>query len=458
MDLAVIVVGLGYGDEGKGATVDYLCSHLDIQLVVRFSGGPQSGHNVVLRSNQHCFSSIGAGYFAGALTYLSRYFAVDLDRLQREAVALAPPSGQVALSTVTISPDCLVITPYHIWSNPAIDKKDRLHMSCGSGHGEAVQYYRKYGQDALFINDLSHYSHRDLAIKKLELMRHRLLFDRLQSQLQYRDMAAGTTSAAEMYTASPEVVFEKLTHDLRYVQVGEMPRRSRVLFEGSQGVLLDQWIGTTPQATWTDTTSRQAETLISEYSARHGNKPAVEKVGVIRAVPTRHGDGPFNTENPALATLLSDPNNPPNDWQGVLRYGHFDDVLFRYAVQAIPGLGTLAVTHLDDLKKLPTDLRKHCTRYCFNWFDNEHFTPAKVLSQPAHFLGHRVHTMYGAKPAPQCVFSPDTGTAEGDSERMFAERLAELSGVKAMIFSDGPDRGSRITNQAFHTHWQKHLH
>src|SRR4051794_756041 len=86
MRRAVITVGLGFGDEGKGATVDVLCRHLGANLVVRYSGGSQCGHNVELPDGRrHTFSQFGAGTFAGAATYLGPRVVLNPSALRREA-------------------------------------------------------------------------------------------------------------------------------------------------------------------------------------------------------------------------------------------------------------------------------------------------------------------------------------------------------------------------------------
>ncbi|GAB3948936.1 hypothetical protein GCM10027614_46900 [Micromonospora vulcania] len=118
-------------------------------------------------------------------------------------------------------------------------------------------------------------------------------------------------------------------------------RTGTCVFEGAQGVLLDEWHGFHPYTTWSTTTFANVDTLLAEA----GLPDTVTRVGVLRLVTTRHGAGPLVTEDPALP--LADPRNPPNPWQGRFRFGHFDAVAHRYALAAAGGVDGLALTHLD---------------------------------------------------------------------------------------------------------------
>jgi adenylosuccinate synthase len=129
-------------------------------------------------------------------------------------------------------------------------------------------------------------------------------------------------------------------------------RRGPVVFEGAQGVLLDEWLGFHPYTTWSTTTFANAEELLAEASARSGAR----RLGVLRTYATRHGPGPFVTEDPALTAALPDRHNGYGRWQGGLRVGHFDAVATRYALEVCGGADGLALTHLD-VAEARSDLR-----------------------------------------------------------------------------------------------------
>ncbi len=131
-------------------------------------------------------------------------------------------------------------------------------------------------------------------------------------------------------------------------QLARLLRRGPVVFEGAQGVLLDEWRGFHPYTTWSTTTFANAETLLAE-----AGQTAV-RLGVVRAYMTRHGPGPFVTEDPGLE--LPEPHNRRGPWQGAFRTGHFNAVAFRYAVEVAGGVDALAVTHVDTAARQPVRL------------------------------------------------------------------------------------------------------
>jgi adenylosuccinate synthase len=132
------------------------------------------------------------------------------------------------------------------------------------------------------------------------------------------------------------------------------------VFEGAQGVLLDEWYGFQPYTTWSDTLDANARTLLHEADC----VLPVTHLGVIRAYTTRHGPGPFVTEDPLLTATLPDYHNGNGKWQGLFRVGHLDLLAHRYAVTVTGGVDALAVTGLDRLAQLPE--WKICDSYRFN--------------------------------------------------------------------------------------------
>ncbi|MFD6735908.1 adenylosuccinate synthetase, partial [Micromonospora aurantiaca] len=118
-------------------------------------------------------------------------------------------------------------------------------------------------------------------------------------------------------------------------------REGTCVFEGAQGVLLDEWHGFHPYTTWSTTTFANAETLLAEA----GMAGTAQRLGVLRTTTTRHGPGPLVTEDAALP--FTDRHNGTNPWQGRFRFGHFDAVAHRYALEVAGGVDGLALTHLD---------------------------------------------------------------------------------------------------------------
>jgi adenylosuccinate synthase len=118
-----------------------------------------------------------------------------------------------------------------------------------------------------------------------------------------------------------------------------------VIFEGAQGVLLDEAHGFHPHTTWSTCTFDNALALLDA----HGYARPVERIGLLRSYLVRHGPGPFPTEDAAAAGARREPHNASGPWQGPVRSGWPDWVLLRYALAACKGADALALTHLDAL-------------------------------------------------------------------------------------------------------------
>ena len=139
--------------------------------------------------------------------------------------------------------------------------------------------------------------------------------------------------------------------------LGKLLKEGGAVFEGAQGVLLDRTHGFFPYNTGTCTTFQNAEILLREA----GYNGDVKKVGVIRAYATRHGAGPFVSEDRNLTKFLPDPMNKTGQWQGDFRIGYLDLVTLRYALDVLGGIDCLAVTNLDRLRSVERLLV--CTAY-----------------------------------------------------------------------------------------------
>src|SRR5262245_29158031 len=114
MKRAVITVGLGFGDEGKGAAVDFLCRHLGADLVVRYCGGSQAAHNVVLPDGRrHVFAQFGSGTLAEVPTHLGRHVIISPTALEPEAAHLRELGVADPFALLTVDRRALVATPYH---------------------------------------------------------------------------------------------------------------------------------------------------------------------------------------------------------------------------------------------------------------------------------------------------------------------------------------------------------
>ncbi|SHM69030.1 adenylosuccinate synthetase [Cryptosporangium aurantiacum] len=322
-----VVVDLGYGDAGKGRVVDLLCAESDVTAVVRFNGGAQAAHNVVLEDGRHhTFAQFGSGTFRGVRTHLSRFVVVDPLALAAEAAHLAAVGVPDPFGLLTVEEGALLATPWHRAANRAREQRrgTERHGSCGLGVGETVAYALAYPGDAPRVGDV-----RDPARLRQRLVAVR---DRLTASV-------GPLPAPAVDDVLN--VFAAFRDAVRIVDAAHLDRLLRAgpcVFEGAQGVLLDEWFGWHPHTTWSTTTFANAAALLGEAPAR--------RLGVVRTYTTRHGAGPHVTADPAL-DVLPELHNGTGEWQGAFRRGHFDAVAHRYAVEVCGGVDALAVTHLD---------------------------------------------------------------------------------------------------------------
>lgn len=331
----ILLAGLGFGDEGKGTVIDHLTREQKAHTVVRYNGGSQAAHNVCDGRNHHTFAQFGSGTLAGAKTHLSRFMMVNPSSLFNEAKALLPIIGGDPYKTLTVERDALVTTPVHVIANHTREslRGNGRHGSCGLGIGETMSYALQYPEDAIRIADLEH---SDVYFEKI-----RLLVNRKMEELGKPFGLAYAANCKQMDTYKERCDY--LVQNARLVDNDYLPaimQKGVTLFEGAQGVLLDQDFGFHPYTTWSDTTYGNAFKLIEGFEGE------VTKLGITRSYLTRHGPGPFPSYEPEMDSV-HEAHNAFGEWQREFRRGYLDLVLLRYALEVLGGVDEIAVTHMD---------------------------------------------------------------------------------------------------------------
>ncbi|MFT5999925.1 MAG: adenylosuccinate synthase [Neolewinella sp.] len=334
-----IILGLAFGDEGKGVTTDYCCRQAERPLVVRFSGGHQAGHTVVTPEGQrHVFSNFGAGTLAGGPTFWSRYCTFHPVGYANEREALLEMG---IIPTLFVDGLAAVTTPYDLLYNRHLEASQK-HGSCGLGFGATVA--RHEGPHKLHV---------------LDLMDDYVLDQKLSSVAAYYVEKLGANYEEEALARQLETFQEAVAYcrsNLLFTSgraffssVAES--YDTIVFEGSQGLLLDQDFGYFPHVTRAHVSSRNALELIREYDL-----PAPEIFYVTRAYQTRHGNGPLTNADQTGPELHPTPyeTNVFNLWQGEQRRSLLDLNQLCYALAAdaqySAGLPRhLVVTCLDQL-------------------------------------------------------------------------------------------------------------
>jgi adenylosuccinate synthase len=350
---AIIVVDLGFGDAGKGVLTDYLVRARESDLVVRFNGGPQAGHNVVLPDGRHhTFSQWGSGTFLPRVrTLLSRFMLIEPYALLNEARHLASIGICEAYDRLLIDGRCRVITPAHVIAN-RIRERARgraAHGTCGMGVGECVAHSLVRPDETLHAAELTEGSAvRRKCRATIDAMR-----ESLGPAIEQATDDERRVLEDETWIAAAEEVYAQVGSRARIVDEVEAGRSivlaCKPVFEGAQGVLLDEVAGFAPHTTWSRTTRHNADELLHEC----GFAGSSTCVGVTRTYATRHGAGPLVSEDRSLDESLPEPHNASDGAQGKFRRGVIDFVMLRYASRACKGVDALAVTHLDRLPVLP---------------------------------------------------------------------------------------------------------
>lgn len=309
------VIGLGFGDEGKGLVTDFLCLQSPKDLVIRYSGGQQAGHTVVRDDISHVFSSFGSGTMNGNPTYWSKFCTVDPVGLFNELQVLLLMGLK---PTLYIDGKCPVTTPIEKHINRLIDT---VNGTCGVGVG--ATYQREENFHSILFEDL--FFPKILQIK----------LDLLQAASEYTAVSMEAFLAAVKYiTTSPHIIQSSFT------DTGS----EGLIFEGSQGLLLDQHYGFFPHVTRSNVGSKNILTIVDD----------VEFYAVTRAYQTRHGMGPMtNLDVPHKIQRDVNETNVYNKYQGHLRISILDLDLLEYGISKDERLSknrdNLVITCLDHI-------------------------------------------------------------------------------------------------------------
>lgn len=334
------VIGLGFGDEGKGVVTDYLCSQFSNPLVIRFTGGHQAGHTVVDGDKRHIFSNFGSGTLKGHPTFWSKFCTVDPPAIINELNLLVSEVGPFQ-PQLFVDSDCPITTPYDKFYNRQTESSNQ-HGSCGVGFGATIEreekHYSLHFSD-LFYPEIFKIKYQMIAEYYRELCPINSMHEDIFDTDLFKDMNSNFLYACEQL---PKLNFiEQRTLESIFC--------SDYVFEGSQGLLLDQNFGFFPHVTRSNTGSANAVSIVGTNIAAY--------YLVTRAYQTRHGNGPMTNEKRSH-TIMADTNetNVDRKWQGKFRRSLLDVDLLEYAINkdkniAISKNKTLVITCLDHISK-----------------------------------------------------------------------------------------------------------
>ncbi len=428
---AHVIVGLGFGDEGKGSTVDYLTRTTSAELVVRYNGGAQAAHNVVTPDGvHHTFAQFGSGLLAkpNQQTILSRHMVMHPGGLLNEAKSLELKGIKDPLDRIIVDEGALVITPYHQAMNRIREamRGDARHGSCGVGVGETVSDARE--DYAIRARDLHNH---DALIDKLGKIRDAKSVNFPQMRFPPEAMKAVALFRDHSFIYHTADYLRAFAKQIRIFPTNLICKAIRsvsdVIFEGAQGTLLDESWGFYPYTTWSNCTSHNALEMLREEILFDG---IITTLGILRVYHTRHGAGPFPTESPDATVSIRDAgeHNSTHEWQGRFRVGWFDGVLARYAIRANNDtIDRLVLTNKDRLAALRR------VRIC------THYTRKgdKLLDIPRMYDG-RTSTLKEMQTLSEELIKDIKPSYISLKPEEIVGAIEELTGLHAGIISSGP--------------------
>lgn len=394
-----IVIDLGFGDSGKGVTVDFLASRAKQKnlstLVTRFSGGHQAGHSVYIdsasRSGQpkqrvlHTFSNYAAGAFRSAASYFSKETVIFPPAILAERehlLSIRKNYPSIAVNAdLFLHPLALVTTPWDIaWNR--VTEQQQQHGSCGVGITATVK--RSEAGLPLFAKDLSSKWLLREKLTSIESYYRELSSDykthfqegdasSLQSKKSEKDLSDKQQSPSKYFRKDflkeiedisiPEFT-EICLHCFGLIKIAPsteiLPGFRHLIFEGSQGILLDREHGIYPHVTYAHTSSKNALEIIEglQRSKKISSDSVIDLYYVSRAYLTRHGAGPFPGGQKLRLNNTEHETNRSHPYQGQLRIAPLNAELLNYALvsdaayheqSSFPIRKNLVITCLDQL-------------------------------------------------------------------------------------------------------------
>jgi adenylosuccinate synthase len=342
----VTVVGAQWGDEGKGKLVDWLSARADV--VVRFQGGHNAGHTLVVGNQVYKLSLLPSGVVQGKLSVIGNGVVVDPWALLAEVDRVRAQNIDITPELLVLADNATLILPLHRDLDVAREAQATAKIGT-TGRGIGPAYEDKVGRRAIRVADLADREAMEAKIDRL-LAHHGPL---------RRGLGLPEARADEILASLEEVAPKILPYAKpAWRLLGEAVKRGqRVLFEGAQGALLDVDHGTYPFVTSSNTVAGQAAA-----GSGLGPKGPGYVLGILKAYTTRVGEGPFPTE---LFDEVGRHLGEVGQEVGVVtgrqrRCGWFDAVLARQSV-SINGIDGIALTKLDVLDGLP--MLKMCVAY-----------------------------------------------------------------------------------------------
>ncbi|MFK8250386.1 adenylosuccinate synthase [Ancylobacter terrae] len=423
----VVVVGSQWGDEGKGKIVDWLSEQADV--VVRFQGGHNAGHTLVVGNVTYKLSLLPSGLVRGArLSVIGNGVVLDPQALIDEIARIRGQGIDVSPERLRIAENVTLILPLHRELDAIRENAASSTTRIGTTkRGIGPAYEDKVGRRALRLVDLAHPA--TLADKIERLLTHH---NALRRGLGL-DEVDGKALQSELLGLAPQV----LPYMDRVWALLDDERRagSKILFEGAQGALLDVDHGTYPFVTSSNTVAAQAAT-----GSGLGPSAVDYVLGITKAYTTRVGEGPFPSElSDAVGQRLGERGREFGTVTGrARRCGWFDAVLVRQTVRT-SGINGIALTKLDVLDGL--DAIKVCTRYRLDGREIDYFPAGQDAQARVEPIYETIEGWSGSTAGARSWVDLPAEAVK------YVRRIEELIGCPVALLSTSPERDDTILVQ-----------
>ena len=418
----VAVVGSQWGDEGKGKIVDWLSERAD--MVVRFQGGHNAGHTLVIGSQTYKLSLLPSGVVRGKPSFIGNGVVVDPWALLAEIARIGEQGIKITPDLLKLADNASLILPLHGNLDRARETAAGAAQIGTTGRGIGPAYEDKVARRAIRVCDLADESVIAFKVERL-LAHHNALL---------RGLGQAEVNAAELIALLMEVAPKILPYAAPVWEIlDEAKRRGRrILFEGAQGAMLDVDHGTYPYVTSSNTLSGQAA-----VGSGLGPSAVGYVLGITKAYTTRVGSGPFPTElTDSVGQMLGERGHEFGTVTGRRRRcGWFDAVMVRQAIKT-GGITGIALTKLDVLDTL--DKICVCVGYELKGKSLQRF-PSSMSDQAA------VKPVYETMTGWNCSTRGARSWAQLPAEAIkYIRRIEELIEAPVALCSTSPEREDTI--------------
>jgi len=418
----VAVVGAQWGDEGKGKIVDWLSNRADV--VVRFQGGHNAGHTLVVGEQVYKLSLLPSGVVQGKPSFIGNGVVVDPWALLAEIERIEAQGVRITPDLLALADNACLILPIHRELDSAREAAAGSSRIGTTGRGIGPAYEDKVGRRAIRVADLADPAALDAKIDRL-LTHHDALRRGLDlAPVDPKALIAQLVEVAAKVLPFARPVWRELDQCVR--------RGDKILFEGAQGALLDIDHGTYPFVTSSNTVAGQAAA-----GSGLGPRQVGYVLGIVKAYTTRVGEGPFPTElKDATGQRLGERGHEFGTVTGrARRCGWFDAVLVRQSI-AVNGIDGIALTKLDVLDGFET--LKICVGY-------------RIGERTFDYLPSGLKDQAAVVPIYEDIegWSESTRGARSWKEMpanaiKYVRRIEELTGAPVALLGTSPERDDTI--------------